>query len=105
MSYIVARIKVKVEYVTDQIDNLTREYSPWLIEYEVVTAGSWNFTYFDAKDKKRKKLITLSHFAKGLTVMATESPNRFGNVVTGDSDALDADAFVQCAIFGKLIYG
>lgn len=96
-------INVKNQNVLDQIDNLTRTYSPWLWEYTRVKDG-WNFKYENEKDKTVKKKLTMKHLEKGMAKLAEESPQRFGNIVTGDSDALDADAFIQCAIFGKLVY-
>ncbi len=96
-------INVNPEHFQNQIENLTRNYSPWIISYER-DGKSWIFTYFNEDDKQRKKKITLAHLKKGMGKLAEEEPHRFGNIVTGDSDALDADAFIQCAIFGKLVY-
>lgn len=104
-----ATITVKTEYVLNQIDNLTFEYSPWLRSYEKKSKGKWLFKYDREKDQEGagtgSAVINMKHLATGLNAMAKHSPNRFASVMSGDSDALDADAFIQCVIFGKLIYG
>ncbi len=45
------------------------------------------------------------HLRAGLTAMAKEAPEAFANVLKGDTDAADADSFLQCVVFGKLVYG
>lgn len=98
-----AIINVKDEYVYNQIENLTTTYSPWIFEYEK-KGEAFVFRYEDENNKQRTKVVVKKHLVKGLSVMAKEAPSRLGNVVTGDSDAIDADVFVQCVIFGKLVY-
>ena len=96
-------INVKTQNVLDQIENLTTTYSPWLFEYERIVDG-WRFKFEKENGKTATKTLSVKHLEKGMAKLAEESPSRFGNIVTGDSDALDADAFIQCAIFGKLVY-
>lgn len=96
-------INVKNEHVLNQIENLTINYSPWVFEYERITDG-WRFKFEKANGKTATKILNMKSLERGMAKLAEESPSRFGNVVTGDSDALDADAFIQCAIFGKLVY-
>jgi hypothetical protein len=96
-------ITVKNEHVLDQIENLTVNYSPWILEYKVIPDG-WSFKFEKEDGKIVNKIITMKHLEKGMSKLAQEAPHRFGNIVTGDSDAIDADCFIQCAIFGKLVY-
>ncbi len=96
-------IEIKNEYVLNQIDNLTTTYSPWIFSFEQIK-DTWSFSFEKDNGKTATKVLTMKHLEKGMRVLAKESPHRFGNIVNGDSDALDADAFIQCAIFGKLVY-
>lgn len=41
----------------------------------------------------------------GIAVMARDFPEHFGHFLSGDDDAETADVFLQCAVFGKLVYG
>jgi hypothetical protein len=43
--------------------------------------------------------------AKGLGIMAEESPRQFGQFLAGDADDLTFDIALQCVVFGEVIYG
>lgn len=42
---------------------------------------------------------------RGLQVMATNHPKHWQDVLTDNHDAATADVFVQCCLFGDVIYG
>lgn len=44
--------------------------------------------------------IRRRHFRDGLTVMAQKFPHQFGQIMKDDTDALCADIFLQCVLFG-----
>ena len=50
-------------------------------------------------------ILTPAKVKAGLQVLATEYPQIFGRIMDEEGDALDDDAFVQCCVFGKLVYG
>jgi hypothetical protein len=52
-----------------------------------------------------RMLITETSVRNGLNVMARDYPERFAAIVDGSADADTADVFIQCAMFGKAIYG
>lgn len=41
----------------------------------------------------------------GLEAMATQCPQHFGNFLSGDYDSITSDVFLQCCIFGELVFG
>jgi hypothetical protein len=43
--------------------------------------------------------------AKGLQVFQKDYPRHFGNFLSGDDDAETGDVFLQCCLFGELVYG
>ena len=43
--------------------------------------------------------------AQGIQVMAQKYPAHFANVQTEDDDAETADVFLQCCLFGEIVYG
>jgi hypothetical protein len=47
----------------------------------------------------REKLIT------GLQVMATKYPTHFANFQNEDDDAETADVYLQCCLFGEIVFG
>lgn len=52
-----------------------------------------------------KKKAVHHLFEDGLTVMAKEHPRHFGELVADTGDATTADVFLQCCLFGKVLYG
>ena len=50
-------------------------------------------------------ILDAAKCAKGVQIMAEKYPQHFHNLVNENDDAETADVFLQCAIFGELIYG
>ena len=46
-----------------------------------------------------------SDLAKGYKIMEEKYPKKFAEIVTGNHDAITADVFLQCALFGSVVYG
>lgn len=59
---------------------------------------------YDFEDEKRFAL-DLPKIKTGLQVFATKYPGRFGLFLKGDFDAEDGDVFLQCCLFGDVVYG
>ncbi len=53
--------------------------------------GPWTLT--------REKLIA------GLKVMAEKYPRHFANILSENDDAETADVYLQCCLFGEIVYG
>jgi hypothetical protein len=49
--------------------------------------------------------LTPQNIQSGLDLMAKKYPEQLTNIVTENGDAATADIFIQCAVFGDLIYG
>jgi hypothetical protein len=49
--------------------------------------------------------LDLPSIKKGLVVMATKYPKHYRNFLKEQSDAETGDVFIQCCIFGELVYG
>jgi hypothetical protein len=56
------------------------------------------------KGKKTYRL-DLESITKGLQVMAEKCPRHFADMVSEDFDATTGDVFLQCCLFGEVIYG
>jgi hypothetical protein len=50
-------------------------------------------------------IFDLRAMRHALTVMSKHYPRHLADILSGNDDANTADAFVQCAIFGELVYG
>lgn len=53
----------------------------------------------------KSKVVDLSSLKIGLEIMAKKYPDYFGTFLREDDDAETADVFLQCTVFGKVIYG
>ena len=48
--------------------------------------------------------VTLESFVNGLNVMADRYPQHFKDVITENYDAVTSDVFIQCAVFGEIVF-
>ena len=55
------------------------------------------------KSKKTYRL-DLDSITKGIQVMAEKYPRHFADMVSEDFDATTGDVFLQCCLFGEVIY-
>ena len=91
---------------SDNIPTVT----PWYADAKVFE-GSFEIALgYDAPDGfegegKGRAVITDVDVRRGLEAMARDHPDRFADIMADRGDAITADKFVQCALFGKAIYG
>lgn len=81
---------------------------PGHFEAAPLTGGAWVLRILpDDGDPRGGELHTLDRAAceRGIAVMAEKYPRHFTDLVTENDDAITADVFVQCALFGDIIYG
>lgn len=48
--------------------------------------------------------LDLESIASGLNTMATECPRHFADFLNEKADSITGDAFLQCCLFGELVY-
>lgn len=56
-------------------------------------------------DPPKRHRLTEAKLRRGLQVMAEKYPKHFADVMTEEGDADTGDVLLQCALFGKLVYG
>ena len=49
--------------------------------------------------------LNYSAFHRGLQAMADNYPRHMGDIISKNDDATTADVFLQCCLFGQLVYG
>jgi hypothetical protein len=59
---------------------------------------------FKAEDDDNEYILDFEAIQKGLQVMADNFPTDFGDLRNDEADADTADIFLQCCLFGDLIY-
>lgn len=69
-----------------------------IIDHDTVEEG-------EEDQKENQHLLNLESIREGLQVMAEKFPRHFGDFLGEDGDAITADVFLQCCLFGDAIYG
>lgn len=59
----------------------------------------------DMEDDDKIYWLNMDAIKKGLQVMADKFPVHFGDFLGEDEDAATGDIFLQCCLFGDIIYG
>jgi hypothetical protein len=57
------------------------------------------------KEGNDKHILNLESIKKGLQVMATKYPSHFNDFMQENDDACTGDVFLQCCLFGEVIFG
>ncbi len=68
-------------------------------------AHYWGVTIYENEDPRRECVMNHASIVRGLQVMAREYPDHFKDVLISNCDMVTADVFIQCALFGEIVYG
>jgi len=49
--------------------------------------------------------LNLESIKKGMSIMAQKYPKHWGDFIAENEDAVTGDVFLQCCVFGEVIYG
>jgi len=104
-------VTISDQAVLDLFTGHGGSYSSWLHEFEQLGMGTGRYrAVYDLEDGAEGDAGGFNTFgpddiAKGLGIMAQESPRQFGQFLAGDADDLTFDIALQCVVFGKVIYG
>jgi len=79
-------------------------------DYPLLTGGATicrldDGTADDTDERYTPLVLDRRAVARGLEILATQHPRHFAAILTGDDDAETADALIQCALLGEVIYG
>lgn len=59
----------------------------------------------DHEDETERHTLDKASLERGIQVMADKYPKHFSNFMNENDDAETGDIFVQCCLFGKIVYG
>jgi hypothetical protein len=74
-------------------------------DYPLQPGGAVRFRADDGSGKVKTIVLNLETIAKGLDLMAKNSPWHFANIVNDSGDAETGDVLVQYIAFGEIVYG
>lgn len=93
--------EVKPSAMPDRVDE-ARVYPH--IDYPTNPGGA--LLIGDREDPKDPpKRLDLPAIQRGIQVMAEKYPKHFGDFMNENDDATTGDVFLQCCLFGQLVYG
>lgn len=104
----------KVNYWLKSIDAQRGELSPkvsigtssalWSDLYTCLLGdGYWNVWTRDEPEKVHR--LDCAGIRRGLASMIKAAPTEFGRMIARKGDATTGDVFVQCCLFGEVVYG
>lgn len=73
-------------------------------DYPLSPGGAMILRYEDG-DEVKKATLDEAAIKRGLEVLSTKYLRHWRNIVEDNHDADTADALVQCAVFGEIVYG
>lgn len=79
-----------------------------LLDYETemkqFMKGELKIHIFDWEDNSKRYDLDIAKIKSGLTAMAKNERESFKDLISDNTDMYTADALIQCALFGKIIY-
>ncbi len=85
---------------------ITESGNHWAWDYALNKGGALIISdevALDEGEEKREERLDLDSIKNGLLVMARDYPGHFANLMD-DYDAETGDVFLQCCLFGDIIY-
>mgnify|MGYP001581140220 CR=1 FL=1 len=109
------RSHIDLERIKDLLDSASRGSAYWAgtgLAYEsetdkALTEEGVEIQDFEGGDDLNPKIYNLNirKIKRGLTAMAKKEPKHFADFIKEDDDQITADVFLQCCLFGEVIYG
>ena len=111
---IAIRSHFDIEDIKNLLDSASRGASYWAgtgLAYEsetkkALTEKGVEIQDFEGGDDLNPKIYVLNaqKIKRGLTVMAKKEPSHFADFIKGEGDNDTGDVFLQCCLFGEVIY-
>lgn len=67
--------------------------------------SGYRYNFNNWKPRTKPFRLTPVALKKGLQVMASRWPDHFADLIADNDDACTGDVFLQCCVFGDVIYG
>lgn len=81
-----------------------RDYYPRAIRYPL-SGGYTTFRVAEESDPEKTYRLDEAAIKRGLNTLATRYHRHFADIVNENDDAETSDTFLQCCLFGELVYG
>lgn len=81
---------------------------PWYAEESFWSNGGKMKLHYDNPEDgedRASQIVGLLEIKKGLRIMAEKCPIHFADMLSENDDATTHDVFIQCVLFGEIVYG
>lgn len=75
------------------------------LDYPLSTGGALIIDDVEGDKEYSGKRLDRESIARGLQVMAEKEPQHFADLLAENADATTGDVFLQCCLFGEVIFG
>ncbi len=113
-SYMITQQQIADLVTTALEDGITNEWlgmcePPYEMHRSYSEASAYDIDMiprtFSVDEDPQTYLFNRHAIINGLQILADKYPSHFGDLVNDNADADTADAFMQCALLGDIIYG
>jgi hypothetical protein len=73
--------------------------------YAIIPFMSTGIAWISALDDDKTYALTRNNMMLGLHAMAKKYSQHWANFMAGQDDAETSDVFLQCCLFGEIVYG
>lgn len=95
--------KLSAEQYDHAKEDTSRVYR--YIDYPLNKGGAVILRDCEGSEGCESWTLTLAKIKTGLQIMADKYPNHFNDLVGCNGDAITGDVFIQCCLFGEIVYG
>lgn len=101
----------EIEYVEGSATGTDYERPHYADEHFWNDGGRAKLTYDNPEQSEEddgdqvSKEVGMAEFKVGLATMAAKCPRHFGDLVAENDDTITHDVFIQCVLFGDVVYG
>lgn len=108
------KFEIKMSDIENLLDSASRGAGYWAqsklayeSEVKKILTGKYDADIVDLEDEDHETtyVLNLAKIKKGFKIMAVKEPEAFAEFLAGDGDDNTGDTFLQCALFGEVIYG
>ena len=69
------------------------------------TSQDLEWVVVDLHSNREVHTVTPKKLQHGLSIMGEKYPRHLSNLIEGKYDSITGDVFLQCALFGEIVYG
>ncbi len=78
---------------------------PWYATTALYETRDWSINVFVSEEDGKAYILDRASAEHGLRILGAEYHDHLLEIIEDNADANTADAFLQCALFGEIVFG